>query len=134
MPRRVAIFASRIRYCVTPSQEKNVSSVGQKLERARAEAIAALTASTHGLQLDLAGEELQEHLVRLRGMVAEERGHIADLFAQAALEVRGIQAYNPRHLLELRQLGLERGLPRLLGTETALDIASGKRAIRQGVD
>jgi len=35
------------------------------------EAIAALTPSTHGLQLDLAGEELPEHQARLRGMVAE---------------------------------------------------------------
>src|SRR5262249_13038778 len=110
-------------------------AIDKALDAQRApEAIAALTASTHGLQLDLASEELPEHLARLGGMVGEERGHIADLLAQGALEVRGIQADNPRHLLELRQLGLERGLPRLLGTETALDIVSGKRAIRQGVD
>ena len=77
-------------------------------------AVSPLTPSTHRLQLYFAGQEFPEHLARLRGVAAEECGHIGSLFAQGVLEVRGVQACDPCELLELRQLGLERGLPSLL--------------------
>jgi len=97
------------------------------------EAVPALAPVTHRLQLDLVGEELPQHLTRLRCVVAKERGQIADLFLQGALEMPAVQAGNAGGLLELRKLGLEGGLPRLLGTQAFLDLISGERAIRQGV-
>jgi hypothetical protein len=67
-------------------------------------------------------------------VAAEERGHIADPLSQSALEVPDIQARDPAEPLELCQLGLERSLPSLLGTQAALDLVSGERAVRQRVD
>jgi hypothetical protein len=46
------------------------------------EAVPALAPSTHRFQLDLVDEEFPEHLASLRGVAAEERGHIAEPFSQ----------------------------------------------------
>src|SRR5207247_3849026 len=64
----------------------------------------ALPAASHGLDLDLVGEELPEHLAGLRDLTPKQTLHVADLAVKVGLDLLRIQVGNSQHAAEPRPL------------------------------
>src|SRR6266571_7520262 len=84
----------------------------------------ALPAAAHGLDVDLVGEELPEHLTRLRDLPPKEPFHVADLVVKVRLDLLRVQVGNDQHAAEPSPLAGQSILAGLLGVEPHRDLVA----------
>jgi hypothetical protein len=98
------------------------------------ELVTSLPARSDGLEVDLVGEHLPQHLPRLDRPTAQEAGNVPDAGAKPAGDLLDLHRREPSHSPELLQIGREHRLPCLLGAQACRDLVGWERAVRQCVD